>query len=870
MSKIKETIRQLFMSKYFTLSILFLSMIFLSNSLKADFYESTSKQELNGKWEYRVVSANSEWLPASVPGCVHTDLMTNGVIEDPFFRVNEKNLQWIGEKDWEYKTQVDITKDLLQKENVNLVFKGLDTYASVYLNEKLILKADNMHREWTVDIKPFIKEGINELRIYFSSVYKVNMPKYLDAPFLLSAWDNNDQCSIWLSLYSRKAGFHFGWDWGSRLLTAGVWRPVFIESWNDTRIKDIQIIQNEVGPKMAKLTAKYEIESDKETTAFLQIKNGNKSWASKQVKLNAGLNIVPIDFNVKNPKLWWTNGLGEAYLYDIECTLETQKVKDTKTITTGIRSLNVITKKDEHGKSMFVELNGVPVFMKGANYIPLHNFQNLVSKEKYEYYIKVAVESNMNMLRVWGGGIYEEDYFYELCDKNGILVWQDIMFACGMFPVDEEFTNTVEQEVIDNVKRLRNHACIALWNGNNENEISWYHWGWKDRYTKEQQTSYEANMKKLFYDVIPNAISKADKTRYYHPTSPNTGYNDIPFSYGDVHYWDTKGDASLETYNHQVGRFMSEYGFQSYPELNSIKKFTHKNDRFKNSEVMFAHNRARHDQTRDPNFGNNAIERKMKQYYNIPEEFESYVYTTQILHAKASKIAIESHRRHMPYCMGTLYWQLNDCWPAVSWSTTDYYGTWKAAQYMVREVNKTIAISVIEKDKELDVYVISDSLSNVKTELQLMLKTLNGEVKKKWVEDVQIEANNSKVYFKKDVGELLGDIDKKNCVLEISLLHKNAVIDSELYYFVPEKELALQAPNIKKSYKNEGDKLTITLSTNTLARNVYLTYPDKDGHFSDNYFDLMPGVTKTILFTPSSNEQDSLGLPKVRSLFDFN
>ncbi|MCG8578583.1 MAG: glycoside hydrolase family 2 protein [Bacteroidales bacterium] len=844
--------------------VLFIVGTLCTHVLMAQVYIS----DLSEGWHFKQAQEEA-WKQATVPGCVHTDLMDNGVVEDPFYRVNEKNLQWIGEKDWVYQKSIEVDKTLLSNENINLVFEGLDTYADVYVNDELVLTTDNMHRTWKVDVKPYIKEGDNTLRIYFHSVFKRNIPKYLEAPFKLAAWDNNDQSDIWLSLYSRKAGFHFGWDWGPRLLTAGIWRPVYLEAWSNIKIEDVQIIQKEVLSKLAKLSAVYEIQSDKDVTATILVKSGKTIYKRQTVKLKKGINTIPVDFQIKKPRLWWTNGLGEANLYDIECSVSAGSNTASKTISTGIRSLKVIRQKDKDGQSMYVELNGVPVFMKGANYIPLHNFQNKVSREKYEYYINTAVQSNMNMLRVWGGGIYEDDYFYELCDKNGLLVWQDIMFACGMFPVNDAFVHTVQEEVKDNVRRLRNHACIALWNGNNENEISWYGWGWKQRYTDEQQAQYEKNLNYLFYDVIPNAIKEADTTHYYHPTSPNTGYNGIPLGHGDVHYWNTKGKATLETYNTQVGRFMSEYGFQSYPELKSIKKFTKKKDRYKTSEVMFAHNRARHDQTRDPNFGNNVIERKMKDYYQVPKNFEAYVYKSQLLHAKATKIAIESHRRHMPFCMGTLYWQLNDCWPAVSWATTDFYGTWKAAQYMAREVNKNIAISAIEENGQLNISVISDELKDIKGQLRLSLKTFDGKVISEEIVPTTLAANTSAVYASKDIKELLGEYQLSNVVLEIAMSKGKQLLDNELFYFAPEKKLKLQQPGVKATIEQQGNAFVLTFNANALAKNIYLVYADVDGHFSDNYFDLLPGETKRITFTPNQVISGDLGLPLIKSLIDF-
>jgi beta-mannosidase len=847
------------------LSSIFIGLLLYSNVIANS---SVTIKEINKDWKFRQ-AGTIEWYGASVPGCVHTDLINNKKIDDPNYRVNEKKLQWIGEKDWEYRTEFTVDASTLQKDNVNMVFKGLDTYADVYLNDSLILRTNNMHREWVKDCKSVLLPGKNTLRIYFSSIFKVNMPKYLASPFKLQAWQNNDQSDIWLSLYARKAGFHFGWDWGPRLITCGIWRPIFIESWNSARINNVQMLQNNVSANSANLTAIFEIYSNQSQSATLTVLNDKTSLCQKQVSIKSGINRIPVEFIIKNPKLWWSNGLGKANLYAFDCCLKTNGVEDSKIINTGIRSLKIVRQADAQGKSMYVLLNGIPVFMKGSNYIPLDNFQNRVTAEKYEYYIKSAAESNMNMLRVWGGGIYEEDTFYDLCDKYGILVWQDIMFACGMFPVDDEFVQTVKQEVSQNVKRLRNHPCIALWNGNNENEISWFGWGWKSLYNDQDQKTYLTNLEYLFYNIVPNAINESDTTRYYHPTSPNTGYNNISKSNGDVHYWDTKGDAPLTSYNTFIGRFMSEYGFQSYPDMKSIEKFTIQADRNKTSEVMFSHNRAKDDNTGDPNFGNNVIEKKMKVYYKIPDKFESYVYMSQILHAKATKIAIEAHRRNMPYCMGTLMWQLDDCWPAVSWSSIDFYGTWKAAQYTIRDAYKTIIVPVIIEDGKLRVYIVSDSLNEVKAHLSFNVIDFKGENLFSKQETISISPNSSKVYFEFDTLQLYKQIDKRNSILYVQVKEGEKQLASNNFNFVPEKDMLLSRPKIEVTDVTTGEESFITLKSDVLAKNVYLSYPNVEGFFSDNYFDIIPGEVKKVTFTPKRKTEEKRQTIQVKSLFDF-
>ena len=375
--------------------------------------KNKSRISLNDEWQFKQ-SISQSWLPAQVPGAVHTDLMNNRMIKDPFYGVNEKSLQWIGEKDWEYKKTFIVDEALLQAPNVQLVFAGLDTYADIYINDYLVMKCDNMFRTWTLNPLPYLKKGENTIRIYFHSIFKVDMPKYLASPFQLQAWPNNDQSDIMLSLYARKAGYNYGWDWGPRLITTGIWRDVYLEYWDDIHIDGTQIITRKLESGKAKMEAVCTVMSDEDTKATFTVEYDKKEAVRKQVALTKGMNTVRVDFEVKNPELWWTNGLGNPRMYDFDIVLDKEGRKVTDRVKTGIRTLEIVREKDEQGQSMFVKLNGKAVFMKGANYIPLDNFPNRVPESWYEYIIKSAADVNMNMLRIWGGGIYEMDASYEM------------------------------------------------------------------------------------------------------------------------------------------------------------------------------------------------------------------------------------------------------------------------------------------------------------------------------------------------------------------------------------------------------------------------------------------------------------------------
>jgi beta-mannosidase len=807
--------------------------------------ETRSLQQIHENWQFKCES-DTAWLSASIPGCIHTDLLHNKIIEDPYYRLNEKSQQWIGETDWIYKTEFKLSDDVSKKDHISLIFKGLDTYADVYLNDSLILTADNMFRSWEIPVKHLLQEELNTLKIYFHNVFKINMPKYENAPYELQAWSNNDQADIKINMYSRKAGFHYGWDWGPRLITAGIWRPVYLEGWDHFKIENVHYIQEEVSIDQARIIANLFIQSDEAVQTKIEIKHEQKVLASKYFDLSAGQNIVSLEFTIDNPRLWWTNGLGEQPLYEMIATIsDDQGIYNTLSEKIGIRSIEIVREDDKFGKSMYVKLNGHPVFMKGANYIPQDNFQNRVTRENYEYIIKSAADANMNMLRVWGGGIYENDLFYDLCDKYGILVWQDIMFACAMYPSDKEFLYNVSKEVTENVTRLRNHPSIALFCGNNENEISWYRGGWKDKYNEATQKQYEQDLHTLFYVVIPEAVKKAAPNIYFHQTSPNTGYNGIDKNMGDSHYWGVwHGKEPFVSFSKYISRFVSEYGFQSYPEFSSIEKFTIPEDWFLESEVMHAHQRCMGDNRRDKDYGNRLINTYLERNFNTPKDFENYIYVVQANQAKGIRMAIEAHRQKKAdnYCMGTLYWQLNDCWPVASWSSIDYYGKWKALHYFAKKSFEPVILTAEEVNNKLNVYIVSDELDSIANSLfELKLMDFSGNILWETAKTINIPANTSRVIFSEKVNTILSNYDRNKIFLSAEIKVNGKPKANKLHFFDIEKNLRLEKPYISKKVQKTKDGYSIELQTNNLARYVMLSIENEDVSFSDNYFDMIPG-----------------------------
>lgn len=564
----------------------------------------TAVKNLHEGWKFRQARLTN-WYPATVPGVVHTDLLQNKIIEDPFFRLNERGLQWIDKEDWVYETCFTLAADMMRKENMELVFEGLDTYADVYLNDECILKADNMFRRWSIPVRQYIREENNILKVYFHSPVKIDVPKWDALPYQYSA--SNDQSENGglfnkkISIFARKAGYHYGWDWGPRLVTSGIWRPVYIMAWSDLRINDVFIEQKEVGAGRAVIAGHVELDADKDMDGVLVTitdEATGRVLGEWQADLKRGTNRVTVDFVLHKPKLWWSNGLGEPFLYRFRTDIIAGgELLDSKTERVGIRSLKVVHQPDKDGHTFYIELNGRPVFAKGANYIPSDNFLPRVTPENYKKTILDAAGVNMNMLRVWGGGIYENDVFYDLCDEHGIMIWQDFMFACSMYPVEGALLDNIHQEAVDNVKRLRNHACIALWCGNNECQDAWLGWGWKceiERQNKEYADKIWAQYRQQYHVTLPGVVREYAPGTFYWPSSPFAFEGEMSGTTdGDRHYWSVwHGKAPISDYDSEKSRFFSEYGFQSFPEFDSVKRYApYPEDWDIRSEVMMSHQR---------------------------------------------------------------------------------------------------------------------------------------------------------------------------------------------------------------------------------------------------------------------------------------
>lgn len=846
----------------------FLVMLQSCKSMKEISIESRT---ISQGWTYRLAEGGLEGQ-AEVPGTVHTDLMAGGLIEDPFFRTNEKDVQWVDKKDWEYSTTFPLNRQDLKKDHLELKFEGLDTYADIYLNDSLLLQTDNMFRRYRADIRRFAQAGENTLRIYFHSPIKRGLELLERSPYPYPA--PNDQSENGglgnkkVSIFTRKAGYHYGWDWGPRLVTSGIWRPVTLEAWDDLRIEDVFVRQHSVTRDAAELEFEITARIDQgfEGRVTIEDVKSGEIYAVRKMKWEDGLQKARIPVTIEEPRLWWSNGLGKPHLYGFQVVVEDvgRRMSSRKTVKTGLRSIRLLREKDSLGESFYFELNGVPVFAKGANYIPNDSFLPRVGKADYAKVVQDAVDAHMNMLRVWGGGIYEDDAFYELCDANGILVWQDFMFACAMYPGDEAFLENARLEAIDNVIRLRNHPSIALWCGNNENNTAWSYyedggWGWKERYMPNEREEINQAYLDLFHRILPEVVSSYTDGRDYWPSSPQAGYEasekaTYESNSGDTHYWGVwHGKHPFRDFDNYRSRFVSEYGFQSFPDMETVRTYTLPEDYDIESEVMSWHQRS--------GIGNLRIREYMGWDYEIPEDFGRFLYMSQVLQARGARMAIEAHRRARPYCMGTLYWQINDCWPVASWSSTDYYHRWKAMHYQVKRSYSPLLLSAFDRGKKLEVHAISDLLEDQRGLLSLQLQDFQGNVLWQKSRVLNLPANASLLAFELPRSEILGDRKPGEVFLAMGFRDlDNEILASNTHFFARPKDLLLGDPEIEVEVVSEDEESFLEIRADRLVRNLYLNFTGQQVFLADNYFDLLPGEIKRIPWKGESPRLENLEL----------
>ena len=819
-------------------------------SLTASAYQKPQVCTLHSDWTFCQMG-DTLWSDAKVPGTIHQDLLNHNRIPNPFYGMNEEAVQWVENEDWMYRTSFVVTEEQLNRDAAVLELDGLDTYADVFLNGALILRSDNMFVGHKVPVKSVLRKGENRLLIRFRSAVKEALPQWETNGFDYPA--DNDHSSKRVSIYTRKAPYSYGWDWGIRLATCGIWRPVRLVFSDVARIEDYYVRQASVSASKADVDNRLEITNvtSQPVSALLKVAyhysaNDTKE-VQKQIELRPGENTVSLPVMIDNPHLWMPNGWGEPSLYKFTASVSVDGVEvASQERLVGLRSIRVVMEDDEHGKSFYFEVNGHPMFAKGANFIPDDALLPNVTTERYKRIFEYVKAANMNMLRVWGGGIYEDDKFYDEADRNGILIWQDFLFACTTYPHDPLFLKRVEAEAEYNIKRLRGHASLAMWCGNNEIYEGVRYWGWKNKYTAEAFAEMNRGYDVLFRQLLPDMVKRFDSDRFYMHGSPYEANWGRPESWkiADSHNWGTwYGRKPFESFDSEIPRFMSEYGFQAFPEMKTIRTFAEEKDFELESPVMNAHQKA--------TIGNALIKQTMGLYYKVPAKFEDLVYVGLVLQGQGMHHGIEAHRRNRPYCMGSLFWQLNDSWPVVSWSSIDYYGNWKAMQYQSQRAFAPVLINAIKEGDDLCVYLISDELQDrddVRLTVELM--DFDGKSHGKWTHSGKLSANTSMLFLKKRVDEFLSKQDAATSFLRFTLKAKNgAALADEVFYFAYPKDQKLLEARIETSVKRRGEAIEMTLKADKLARDIFIEVPVQGVRFSDNFFDLLPGQRKKITIT---------------------
>jgi beta-mannosidase len=856
-------------------------LCFLWGSL-ANAQISRQEQLINQNWQFRQVGKTT-WNPAKVPGCVHTDLLDNKLIPDPYYRDNEKLVQWVETEDWEYQTAFDVPENLFSKPNMELTFKGLDTYADVYLNDSLVLQADNMYRSWTIDCKKLLKIKGNSLRILFHSAVNEGLRKAALHTYRLPNHNEKTVDSRKVSSQTRKSPHQFGWDTHPRLVTCGVWRPVVLSAWSDAKMDDNFFEPLKIDAKVAEYTIRTTItaSTEKKYQLSVYLNNSTKPSSQKSILLKKGTNSESLSLSISNPEFWWPNGMGKPSLYAAKVLLSDDSgVIDEKITKIGVRTIEVVRDKDSIGRSFYFRVNGLPLFIKGSNYVPNDALSTRVSSEQYKTTVNLAREANLNLLRVWGGAIYENDIFYDLCAENGILVWQDFMYACSMYPGEPEFLENIKAETTENVKRLRNNPALAIWCGNNELISGWFEWGWPGKpelnISKTDSAQIFEDYKKIFNDIIPRVIKQYNPQTFYWPSSPGSEPG-IPSSMtsGDLHYYFVwYGSYSIQSYKKTIPRFMSEYGVQSLPSYFTLKKYLAPEDENLFSPVMMYRQKSVMPWITPDMEGNKMLMRYLREDYKEPKDFQSLVYLSQLLQADAIKIASEAHRINKPRCMGSMYWQFGDAWPNIGWSVIDYLGQKKAAYFVSKKAFRNVSVipalsdTIIGPESRINVYINSDSLKAFAGKLSVRLLDFSGKIVFKKELNVQIAAQSNAIFFTVPTNELLKGLNRAELVLSTVLSQNGRILSENLLYFDHAKFLLLQKPEIKTEIAQTNSGFEIELSTNTLAKSVYLSLPDGEDDFSDNFFDMLPNEKVKIRLNTKLSINELKDKLLVRSLID--
>lgn len=791
-----------------------------------------TKLFLHDNWKFRRCDQDS-FYKATVPGSVFQDLLDNGLMEDPYYRDNEDKAKELMKYDYEYVNEFSssVYGDLANADEVFIHFDMVDTVADIYLNDSLLGSCKNMHLAYEYPVKNLLKDN-NVLRVVFHSPVNYIKEQFKKDPLL-----GTEDCTRGFP-HLRKAHYMFGWDWGPRLADMGLQRSVSLEFHEKARLSDFYIIQDHTDGVTLKLTGSSQILAHNVSGSSFLVKytvtDPDGTVLGKDIPVHE-------QFKISEPRLWWPNGYGDQPLYTVEITLydnETGKVLDSQNRRIGLRTMEISTEKDKYGSEFAHKVNGIKIFAMGADYIPQDNLLPRVNKERTRTLLQHCKDSNFNCIRVWGGGYYPEDDFFDICDELGLVVWQDLMFACAVYRLTDEFERTITEEIYQNVTRIRHHASLGLWCGNNEMElfVGQEHWGAK--YT------LKSDYVKMYEYLFPRLLKNLDPQTFYWCASPSSGGGfDDPNdeNRGDAHYWEVwHGNQPFTAYRQFHFRYLSEFGFQSFPSVKTIETFTETADRNIFSYVMEKHQRN--------NAANGKIMNYMSQTFLYPESLTDVVYYSQLLQAEAIKYGVEHFRRNRGRCMGTVYWQLNDCWPVASWASIDYYGRWKALQYFAKRFFAPLLISCEERgfldqcvsvNDEIDelitsirLYVSNETRENRDVIALWQLRDSKADVIREESSLLTVEALSSE--FVKE--EVFDDIDIHENYVSYALIdHDTEELLSEgTVLFCPPKHFNFADPALTVTIK--GDEITV--SSTAYAKSVEIRNENDDLILSDNYFDL--------------------------------
>ncbi len=801
-------------------------------------------QQLQENWTVRALGIpkpnKSVEIPATVPGCVHTDLLAAELIPDPYVDQNEELVQWIGQTDWAYTCLFEVDEVLLDSQRIDLACEGLDTVAKVQLNGVTIGRGENMHLSYRFDATEAIREGGNALVVTFRSAIRYaedmrdrlgELPRVLDPPFN----------------FIRKMACNFGWDWGPQLTTVGVWRPIRLEGWSAAKIGSVRPLVEHANAEMATVAVHVGLEAIATDPAPLRLVariSGPRGLADERTHDTVSVSgDETIHFEVPDPKLWWPRGHGEQPLYDVTVRLTNEHGAelDAWSGRIGLRTVRLNTDADEAGSKFEIEINGKPVFCRGANWIPDDCFPHRVDEARYRERIGQAVDANMNMLRVWGGGIYERNEFYEVCDELGVMVWQDFLFACAAYPEEEPFAGMVEAEARQQIARLCRHPSLVLWNGNNENIWGYFDWGWRERIGERTWgLGY-------YLDLLPRLVAELDPSRPYWPGSPYSGSMDLhPLEdgHGNKHVWDAWNTTDYAVYRNHSPRFVSEFGHQAPPTWSTICRAIPEDQRRPDSDAMLAHQKA--------HGGNDRLHERLSEHFEIPADFDDWLYLMQVNQARAMQTGVEWFRSRQPACMGTLYWQINDCWPVTSWAAVDGYGKRKPLWYATRRFYADRLLTIQPDGDGLAVFAVNDADERWSDVAAARRLTFDG--------NMLAETETSFVAGPREcmrVGKLEPELaDPTDTAVQML----SAACDglSAHWFFGIDRELAYPEPAFDADLTRDGPTYRLTIRARVLLRDVciFADRLDPEAIMSDQLITLLPGESAT--FDISSDRELSL------------